>query len=114
MFDNRLRRNSWARHATVDTLVDLMGVTHRAHIADKLIAAGRPASQPAAFIERGTTPDERIATTTLGAIAAGKVNVESPAVLVVGGVVTIRERLQLGSLSQPRSSSQSCSPSRGA
>lgn len=53
-----------------------MGVAHRADIADRLIAASRPAGQPAAFIERGTTPDERI-TTILDAIAAGQVHVEA-------------------------------------
>lgn len=84
----------WAAWAKVDTLVVLMGVKRRVEIAQCLIAQGRPAEEPAAFIENGTTARERVTVTTLGAVAAGQVRVESPAVWVVGRVVELREALR--------------------
>ena len=86
----------WARYAQIDTLVVLMGVEFRDIIATTLIDLGRPAEQPVAFLEHATTPRERVVTTTLGAVARGKVAVESPAVWVIGDVVSLRERLTMG------------------
>ncbi len=86
--------DAWERFAKIDTLVILMGVKHRAHIAQELIAAGRAADEPVAFVERGTTAREHFISTTLGDIAAGKVEVHNPAVMVVGQVVKLRDRLK--------------------
>ncbi len=83
----------WKQYAAVDTLVILMGVGERASIARALIGAGRSASEPAAFIENGTRPDERVVVATLEDVAAGRVDVASPAVFVVGEVVRLREQL---------------------
>ncbi|MFB3778626.1 MAG: uroporphyrinogen-III C-methyltransferase [Bryobacteraceae bacterium] len=77
--------------SNVDTLVILMGVGRRASIAQELIDAGRDPREPAAFIERATTSGQRVCSTTLGSIAAGGVEVSSPATLVVGAVVGLRE-----------------------
>ena len=86
----------WSCYAQVDTLVILMGVKCRAAIATQLIEAGRPADEPVAFIERGTTPDERIVCSTLGGVAAGAVEVTPPALFVVGSVVNLRNELGAG------------------
>ncbi len=78
----------WERYASVDTLVVLMGVSGRERIAEALIRAGRPAHEPAAFIERATTPRQLTIRCTLDEIARGLVEVESPAVLVIGAVAS--------------------------
>lgn len=83
----------WERVARVHTLVILMGVKYRRSIAEALIRAGRSPAEPAAFIERGSTPEQRVIETTLESIAAGEVEVESPAVFVVGEVVRLRSQL---------------------
>jgi uroporphyrin-III C-methyltransferase len=83
----------WARYAAVDTLVILMGVKNRVHIARSLIEAGRNDSEPIAFVERGASPDERVTVATLGRVAAGQVTVKNPAVFVIGEVVRLRESL---------------------
>jgi uroporphyrin-III C-methyltransferase len=83
----------WARYAGVETVVVLMGVKNRAAIAQALLAAGRGAAEPVAFIENGTTPRERVVVSDLGAVAAGAVEVRSPAVFVIGEVVRLREVL---------------------
>ncbi len=87
------KQTDWSRFARVETLVLLMAVANRAGIATALIAAGRAASEPAAFIERGTTPDERVIECTLGDVAAGTVQVSAPAVFVIGEVVRLRTAL---------------------
>jgi len=86
----------WSRYAGIDTLVILMGVARRARIARALIAAGRPAQEPVAFIERGATAGERIITSSLGAVADGLADVTPPAVFVVGAVVRLRRELASG------------------
>ncbi len=83
--------NAWAK---VDTLIILMGVSHRDEIAQCLISHGRPADEPVAFIENGTTPRERVVVATLGEVAARRVDVRAPAVMVVGQVVALREQLR--------------------
>jgi uroporphyrin-III C-methyltransferase len=85
----------WSAYAGVDTLVVLMGVENRELIAECLIRAGRAPSQPAAFIERASTEQERVVETTLREIAEGGADVEAPAVLVIGEVV--RKRVPLHS-----------------
>lgn len=81
----------WEAYARVDTLVVLMGVAARAEIAACLMRHGRSGQTPAAFIENGTTSRERVVVTTLE--RAGEVEVSAPAVMVIGEVVALRERL---------------------
>jgi uroporphyrin-III C-methyltransferase len=95
-------RTDWSQYARPDTLVVLMGVENREYIAESLIRAGRPASQPVAFIENGTTARERVVEATLRAVAAGEVEVQPPAVFVIGGVVQLRTRLARTSLAGER------------
>lgn len=88
---------AWDRLATgTDTLVFLMGVGNLASIVGELVANGRPPSTPVAVIGKGTTPEQRTLVGTLGDIVA-KVEGEGlqpPAVIVVGEVVRLRQRLQ--------------------
>ena len=86
--------HAWDRYAAVDTLVILMGVKNRQMIARALIAAGRPSHESVAFIYRGTLDEEQTIESTLAEVAAGKVLVKNPAVLVVGEVVTLRRLLK--------------------
>jgi len=77
------------------TLVLLMGVRQLRESARALVACGRPESTPVAVVERGWTPEQR---TTVGSLAdiadrAEARGVESPAVVVVGEVVSLRETL---------------------
>ncbi len=83
----------WSVYRSVDTLVVLMGVENRDFIAASLIDAGRPATEPVAFIEQVSTARERVVESTLGEVARGNVAVESPAVFVIGEVVALRPSL---------------------
>jgi uroporphyrin-III C-methyltransferase len=47
-----------------------------------------------AFIERGTLPGEAVVESTLQSVAQGVVDVHSPAVFVIGDVVSVRAQLE--------------------
>jgi uroporphyrin-III C-methyltransferase len=88
-----LMETDWSQYAHVHTLVVLMGVENREYIAESLIRAGRDTTQPVAFIERGSTERQRVVESSLAAVASGQVDVEAPAVFVIGDVVLLRARL---------------------
>jgi uroporphyrin-III C-methyltransferase len=85
----------WSPYAKIDTLVILMGTKQRVLIANSLIAAGRSPSEPVAFVEKGSLPDQLVVESNLNTVAEGKVDVDGPAVMVVGEVVRQRNRLVL-------------------
>ncbi len=68
------------------TVVVLMGVSKLAQIADQALSAGASDSTPAAIIERGSTPQERIVRAPLADIAerATAHAIRNPAVIVIG------------------------------
>ncbi len=77
------------------TLVILMGVGNLAKNVEHLLKHALHAETPIAVIEKGFTEDARIVVGTLGNIVelASKEKVKPPAVIVVGDVVTVREKL---------------------
>ncbi|HLZ39202.1 MAG TPA: uroporphyrinogen-III C-methyltransferase [Mycobacteriales bacterium] len=77
------------------TLVLLMAVARLRAAAEGLVGGGLDPQTPAAIIERGTTPEQQVTTGTVGSIAdaAAARGVRSPAVVVVGDVVRVREAL---------------------
>ncbi len=87
----------WSALAGVgaETLVLLMGLARLGPIAAELVAGGRPASTPVAVIAAGTTPDEHVVVGVLDDIAAraSEAGIGTPALVVVGEVVRLREQL---------------------
>jgi len=84
-------QNDWDRLAGLGhTLIVLMGMGRLRGIAERLITAGRPADQPAAAIQWGTTPRQRSVAATLGTIAdrVEQEGLGNPAILVFGDVVS--------------------------
>jgi uroporphyrin-III C-methyltransferase len=78
-----------------DTIVVLMGVANAAAIRDQLVASGLAVDTPAAVIERGTCPDERVITCKLADLPheIARARIAAPAILVIGEVVRLRSRL---------------------
>src|SRR6185312_7394107 len=85
------------------TLVFYMGVRQLESIASRLVAGGRAASEPVAVVERGTLSDQRVVVGTLETIAAVAASqaVRAPSLIVVGEVVSLRERLAWFSAVRP-------------
>jgi uroporphyrinogen III methyltransferase/synthase len=86
----------WEQLATgVDTLVFFMGVSRAREIAEQLIEHGRPAETPVAIIRWGTYAKQETQVSDLAGIAAlvEQQQIKSPAIVVVGEVVRLREQL---------------------
>jgi uroporphyrinogen III methyltransferase/synthase len=77
------------------TLVMYMGLKRLPEIAEHLIAAGRDGGEPAAAVERGTTPAQRTVTATLAELpaAAADAGIGPPAVILTGAVAARRETI---------------------
>ncbi len=73
------------------TLVVYMGVGRLGTIAERLIAGGRDPDQPAAVVERGSLPDQRVLTGTVRTIA--EAGARPPAIALFGPVAALHERL---------------------
>lgn len=74
------------------TLVILMGVKHLEEVLSRLAEAGLADDTPAAVIEWGATPEQRVAEGTLATIAevATEMDIQPPAITVLGEVVRLR------------------------
>lgn len=87
----------WTRLATgVGTLVVLMAVKNLNMLVERLIANGRSPDTPVAVVRWGTRPDQKTVVSTLsGIVAEVHANeIKPPAVVVIGDVVRLRERLK--------------------
>ena len=78
-----------------DTLIYLMAVANIKEVVKKILKSGKGRNTPCAFIEKGTTKDERIITGDLGNIVkrARESSVKSPAVFIVGKVVKYGKKI---------------------
>lgn len=75
------------------TLVFYMGLSSCATIRELLLAHGKGGDTPVALIERGTQPSQRVIRGTLNELPELAVGVESPALIMVGSVVTLADQL---------------------
>ena len=89
--------HDWAKLATaVDTLVVLMGLKTLPHIVSQLLLHGRAPDTPVALVRWGTRSEQEAVIGTLRDIVhkARKRKFSSPAVTIIGEVVTLRDRLR--------------------
>ncbi|WP_257459162.1 uroporphyrinogen-III C-methyltransferase [Archangium lipolyticum] len=93
----------WAHLAGAETLVLFMAGSRLEEATLALIAAGRSPSTPAAIVEAGTWEHQRVIEAPLAGIAsrAREAAVGSPALLVVGEVVSLRSQLPSLTRSEP-------------
>lgn len=87
---------NWDKLAnSTGTLVFLMGVANLANIRDELIRCGKTPDLPVALIRWGTWMEQETLTGTLETIVEQirEANFQSPAVIIVGEVVKLREKL---------------------
>jgi uroporphyrinogen III methyltransferase / synthase len=92
--DKRRAPVDWAGLATaVDTLVVLMAQAQLPRIAAELMAHGRSPETPVALISQGTTNAQQVLECRLAEAGAMAETLPSPLLIVIGGVVGMRERL---------------------
>ena len=89
-------KTDWSAVARMPgTLVILMGWSRAEEIVTALIAAGKPKDTPAAIVSQGTTADQKSVSGRLSDIvqSATRAGLGAPAVIVVGEVARLHERL---------------------
>ena len=79
--------------AEKQTLVFYMGLNHAATIQAKLIEWGMSAAMPVALVENGTSVQQRVVDGNLSQLEELAGQVVSPALIIVGRVVGLREKL---------------------
>ena len=75
--------------ANPGTLVVFMGARSLPRIAEGLLAAGKHPDTPAAVIANGTRSDQEVVTSVLAEIAEAAAGVPTPALIVIGEVVSL-------------------------
>jgi siroheme synthase len=71
-----------------------MGIRRLPQIVERLLAAGRPGDTPAAVVENGSLPGQRVVASSLAELPAAvtRAGMSPPAVIVVGDVVRLLRR----------------------
>jgi uroporphyrin-III C-methyltransferase len=94
--DDREFKRNLLLSSPAETLVILMGVKRLREIVGDLVAVGRSRETPAAVISWGSYEGQQTVCGTIDSIAdaAEQAEMRAPAVIVIGEVVKLRERLQ--------------------
>lgn len=86
----------WAELAVEQqTIVFYMGLLGAKHLSEQLINHGMRENMAVALIEKGTTPDHKVYTTTLTNLPDTVANndIHAPTLIIVGDVVKLRDKL---------------------
>ncbi|MBK6806880.1 MAG: uroporphyrinogen-III C-methyltransferase [Betaproteobacteria bacterium] len=77
------------------TIVVYMGLTALPALCERLIEHGLPRTTPVAVVQQGTSRDQRVVTGTLATLPgrAARARLKPPTLIIVGSVVTLRDRL---------------------
>ena len=84
------------------TVAIFMGLGHLAGLMEEFIAHGADPHMPAAVIDNGTRPNQRVVTGTIETLGAQAANakLQGPAIIIIGSVVSLREKLGHGSAAE--------------
>ena len=85
---------NWDDLKSDDTIVFLMGLKNIKTICRKLLELGKDKECPVAVISQGTTQEQKVIVATLETITQEVKGLPKPALIVVGEVVRLREKLQ--------------------
>lgn len=77
------------------TIVVYMGLQGLEMLCTKLMQHGLPGSTPAAIVQKGTRPDQRVVCGTLDSLPtnAEVATLHAPTLIIIGGVVSLRKKL---------------------
>jgi len=84
----------WENIAGIETIVILMGVSNLQEIVQKLLKSGKSPDTPVAVIHHGTTNQQKTVVSTLAEVNLVSTSIHAPAIIVVGKVVELREKLR--------------------
>ena len=96
------------------TVAIYMGLSSLEQVTREFIARGADADLPAAIIDNGTRENQKVVTASLAKLAgaAGAAELEGPALVIIGTVVELRDKLQWfeGEQGAPNLAERSISP----
>jgi uroporphyrin-III C-methyltransferase/precorrin-2 dehydrogenase/sirohydrochlorin ferrochelatase len=94
--DGSLQLNWRALAQPRQTIVFYMGLVALDQLCGKLVEHGLPPATPAALVQAGTTPQQRVLTGTLETLPSivARSDVKAPTLIIIGEVVSLRERLK--------------------
>ncbi|HYS52978.1 MAG TPA: uroporphyrinogen-III C-methyltransferase [Thermoanaerobaculia bacterium] len=85
---------NWKALAQLEgTIVFLMGIANLPMVVRKLREHGAPATRPVAIVSKGTTSQQKTVTGSLDTIEQRAAGIATPALIVVGGVVTLHDAI---------------------
>ncbi len=85
---------NWKTFIEDETIVFLMGLHNISLIVSKLLEVGKAKDYPCAIISNGTTKKQTVITGTLEDIVEKSKDAVSPAIIIVGEVVKLRDELR--------------------
>ena len=92
--NKKISQIPWENFKTDDTIVFLMGLHNLGQISQKLVEIGKPVDFPCAVISKGTTKNQKVVVGTLQDIVEKSKDIPTPALIVVGKVVQLKEQLK--------------------
>ncbi|WP_375722799.1 uroporphyrinogen-III C-methyltransferase [Arcobacter sp. KX21116] len=92
--DKKISQLEWQTFLNDETIVFLMGLHNIELISSKLIGLGKDKNYPCAVISKGTTKEQKVVIGTLEDIVEKSKGLKSPAIIIVGKVVNLREQLR--------------------
>lgn len=91
---DNIAKINWDSFIEDETIVFLMGLHNIELIVGKLLEVGKKEDYPCAIISNGTTKDQKVITGTLSNIVSKSKEAQSPAIIIVGEVVNLRDELK--------------------
>jgi uroporphyrin-III C-methyltransferase len=92
--DKNISQVEWESFLDDETIVFLMGYHNIKMIVKKLLSLGKRSDYPCAVISKGTTKDQQVVTGTLENIIERSKGLPTPAIIVIGEVVKLREEIK--------------------
>ena len=89
----KISQIEWETFLNDETIVFLMGLHNIELITSKLMSLGKRKDYPCAVISKGTTPEQQTVVGTLENIVEKSKDLPSPAIIVVGEVVNLRNEI---------------------
>ena len=92
--NKKISQIEWQTFLNDETIVFLMGFHNIDLITSKLMELGKRRDYPCAVISKGSTPEQKVVTGTLENIVELSKGMPTPAIIIVGEVVTLRDKIK--------------------
>ncbi|WP_072679973.1 uroporphyrinogen-III C-methyltransferase [Arcobacter sp. LA11] len=92
--NKKISQIEWQTFLNDETIVFLMGFHNIKLITNKLMELGKARDYPCAVISKGSTPEQQVVVSTLENIVEDSKELPTPAIIVVGEVVKLREQIK--------------------